>query len=140
MTTGWKITDLPALGAIPTGAELVEVSTGGTLSSKVALAVLANGLQDTNVSSSGTTTIGASQYGAILVSVNGAVTIQLPAASLRLGVPVPVADVGGFAQTHNITILPNGIETIMGQASLAISSSYGAYTLWPISTGGWYTR
>lgn len=96
------------------------------------------------VVAAGTTTI---QPGTTLVtvSVNGAVTIQLPSAipaagipTSFLGLPITIVDIGGFAAAHNITILPFGTEKIVGLSSIAIATSYGAFTLTPNTTaGGW---
>jgi hypothetical protein len=101
------------------------------------------------ITSGGTTTIAA---GATLIPVNynGAVTVQLPSAKasttatagavpgLSLALPITVVDIGGFAASHNITILPFGTEKIMGLSSISISVAYGAFTLIPnLSAGGW---
>jgi hypothetical protein len=100
------------------------------------------------VTTGGTTTV---QKGNTLVTVNfnGAVTIQLPTAKANAagGMTIPaeqsanpltVVDIGGFANAHNITILPFGSETIDGLASIAITTNYGAFTLKPdIVNGGW---
>ncbi len=101
-----------------------------------------------NVTVTGTTTI---QRGMnlVLVSVNATATIQLPSAKQSPAgaqalpgtfviVPVVVVDAGGFANAHNITILPFGAETIDGLASIAITSNFGAFVLKPnITSGGW---
>lgn len=135
-----RIVDLTAAALPPQGTEIAEISTGGTGSFKIAIAILALARPANNVTSGGTTSIGATAYGDVLVNFNGAVTIQLPGAASRSGVPISVVDIGGFAQTHNILILPNGVETIMGQSSLSITANYGSFYLWPISTGNWYTK
>lgn len=77
--------------------------------------------------------------GAILVNRNGTVTINLPPAAGRLGFPIPVFDIGGFAAANNITIVPSGSEKIMGLASISITANYGSYVLEPLQTGGWTT-
>ena len=69
----------------------------------------------------------------------GIVTVNLPPATGRLGFSIPVFDIGGAAFTNNIVIVPDGIETIMGLASISITTNYGSYVLEPIPTGGWYT-
>jgi hypothetical protein len=79
-----------------------------------------------------------------LVNVNssGAVTIILPSAAtptsgvqsqpqLFAKVPITVVDVGANAQAHPITITPAAGDTVMGLASIQISTNYGAYTLTP---------
>ena len=66
---------------------------------------------------------------AVLVNVNGAVTIQLPPAAGRLGIPISIIDIGGYAAANNITILPFGVETIMGRPSIAIATNFGSFTL-----------
>jgi hypothetical protein len=86
----------------------------------------------------------------IIVNFNGAVTIVLPTAihpSVPAGViappfadiPCTIVDVGGFAASHPITIQPaSGAETIMGLASIQITSQYGAVGLRPSNTlKGW---
>jgi hypothetical protein len=88
---------------------------------------------------SGTYTLTGGLAGDILVNFNGAVTIQLPPAGSRGGVPTSIIDRGGFAVAHPITILPSGAETIMGLASIMLTSNFGGVTLWP-DTGGWYQK
>jgi len=104
------------------------------------------------VTKTGTTTI---LQGTTLVQVNinGSVTVQLPSAKSSvnasagalpgtfLGLPITVVDIGGFAVSHPITILPFGTETIMSLASIAITAAYGGFTLVPnINSGGWNTQ
>lgn len=100
-----------------------------------------------NVTTGGVTTIsrGTNQ---ILVAFNGAATIQLPSLKASLAgpqaipnqfavIPIVIADVGGFAFTHNITILPFPGELISGLASLPLASNYGALVIRPdIINGG----
>lgn len=66
-------------------------------------------------------------------SSGGAVTINLPAAAARLNRPLIVKDVAGGAAVagHNITIVPNGAETIEGLANLVIVANYGGFSLSP---------
>lgn len=79
-------------------------------------------------------------------SPSGASTIDLPAASLRNGAPVVIKDLTGDASTNNITIVPNGTETIDGFLAAAaaangvalIDKDYGSKYLLP-TTGGWFT-
>jgi hypothetical protein len=47
--------------------------------------------------------------------------------------PITIVDVGGNAQSANITIQPKSIsETIMGLASIQIKVNFGGYVLQPI--------
>lgn len=86
----------------------------------------------------------------ILVSFNGAVTVQLPSAkppanAPAIGIPVPsvitpilVFDFGGFAGAHPITVLPAAGETIDSLASVTISSAFGTLALRPnLGAGSW---
>ena len=94
----------------------------------------------TIITLAGTDLISATSFGDILVNVAGLVTIQLPAASTRTVGGVSIIDIGGNAATYNITILPFGSEKIMGLSSLTIANNYGSWNVYPISTGGWYTK
>jgi hypothetical protein len=85
----------------------------------------------------------------VQVNVNGAVTVQLPAArgnaagagavpGTWIQQPVRVVDIGGFAAAQPITVLPAGADLIAGLASVQISSAYGSLALIPnVSAGGW---
>lgn len=77
------------------------------------------------------------------VNVNGAVVIILPPAT-NPAVPagalpgpyaknsVAIVDVGGFAAAHPITIQPISVsETILGLASIQITSNFGGFILYP---------
>lgn len=101
-----------------------------------------------SITAAGTTTI---SPGTNIVKVNiaGVVSVQLFStinpvvpAGVRPGdfvvTPLTVMDLGGLASAVNtITILPYGAETIDGLASIQILNAYGAFTLFPKSTGGW---
>ena len=83
------------------------------------------------------------------VNANGAVIINLPTAknpnapagvlpALYARTAISIVDVGGFATAHPITIQPLAGETIMGLASIQITSNYGAFILSPnVSLSGW---
>ena len=88
----------------------------------------------------------------VQVNVAGAVIIVLPTAlnpsvsalaqpNLFIKQTIVIADVGGNAAAHPITIQPNsGAESIMGQASIQIKDNYGSYSLTPAanySPGTW---
>lgn len=72
----------------------------------------------------------------LLVNRAGVVTINLPAANSRSGYPLVIKDTSGAAQTNNITITPNGAETIEGLSSFVIDNAYGGVWLFPV-TNGW---
>jgi hypothetical protein len=79
------------------------------------------------------------------VNVAGAVTVILPRAAAPVvpaisvpglfgNIPIVIADVGGNAQAHPITIQAQPGESVMGLASIQITVAYGAYTLAPNSS------
>jgi hypothetical protein len=76
-------------------------------------------------------------YGQTLLvnSSGGAVTINLPAA-VAGGSSIVVIDVGGAANTNNITLDPNGAETISGEATVEIDQDYKGLTLYALA-GSW---
>ncbi len=73
-------------------------------------------------------------------NINAAAACALPAAILRNGVPLTFKDLG-HATAHNITITPNGAETIDGvNAPVVIRNNFGWITLVPFNDGvnsGW---
>lgn len=73
---------------------------------------------------------------AIIVENNAsqATTVNL-LPSAQKGLAIYVKDGLGNAGTHNITIVPNGIETIDGQVSLVFVYNYQSALLVPISAG-----
>lgn len=76
-------------------------------------------------------------YGQTLLvdSSGGAVTINLPAA-VAGGSSIVVIDVGGAASTNNITLDPDGAETISGEATVEIDQDYKGLTLYALA-GSW---
>lgn len=76
-------------------------------------------------------------YGQTLLvnSSGGAVTVNLPAA-VAGGSSIVVMDVGGAAGTNNITLDPNGAETISGEATVEIDQDYKGLTLYALA-GSW---
>jgi hypothetical protein len=82
----------------------------------------------------------------VTVNVAGAVTITLPSAvnptyagaattqaSLFAKGPITIVDVGGHANANPITIQPAASESVMGLASMQISTAFGGATLLPNS-------
>lgn len=67
----------------------------------------------------------------------GAVTINLQAAAARLGVPLVVKDITGNANANNVTLTPNGVETIDGLATYPINVDFGGWKLNPRSAIGY---
>jgi len=66
-------------------------------------------------------------------------TITLPsAATVGAGKDYIVKDESGGAGTNNITLTPNGAETIDGAASLVISTNYGVARIYSNGTN-WFT-
>jgi hypothetical protein len=73
----------------------------------------------------------------LLVDYAGAATINLPTAASRSGYPLAIKDNSGNGHTNNITINPNGSDTIEGtNAALVIQNDFGGFNLYPV-TGGW---
>ncbi len=142
MANPYRITDLQNYtllpGGLPTGGEIAEISNAGTGSFQAPLSVLVYGRIANTVSAGGTFNLSGSNYGDVLVTTTAAVTVQLPAAATRSGVPASI--VAQQTTTPNITILSFGAETIMGLSSITITNPYGAFTLWPLSGGGWYQK
>lgn len=67
--------------------------------------------------------------GVILVKMASAVaTVNLPAGATSISKQVVVKDKSGLAGTYNITVVPNGAETIDGTTSAIIRVNYGAAT------------
>lgn len=132
----FRIVDLNAFSGTPDGTQLAEISAGGSGSFKIPIAVLSQGRLTNSVVAGGTFTVTSTTYGDVLVNTNSAVTVQFPLASSRNGAPVSVI---GISSAPNITILPSGADTLIGQTSITIANQYGAFTFWPM-TGGWYQK
>jgi hypothetical protein len=88
----------------------------------------------------------------VTVNVVGSVTIILPSTSnpaAGIGAvpgpfvknPITIVDIGGHAAAFPITIQPfSGSETILGLASIQITSNYGGITLAPNSNNSVWTN
>ena len=94
------------------------------------------------VTAAGAITVDTSTDDVIVVNktVGAATTVNLPALAGRsTDRYYHIADGKGDAATNDITIVPFGVETIMGLASWVISNNYGSVTLWARPSGGiWY--
>jgi|TARA_E500000318_G_scaffold65315_1_gene60325 hypothetical protein len=90
-----------------------------------------NGAQVGNVTSvtSATYTIVATDYFIAANSTSNAITITMPAASSHSGRVLKIKDVGGNADSNNITIDGNSSETIDGAASIVLESPHAGVTL-----------
>jgi len=75
------------------------------------------------------------------VNINsGPATCALPAAATRAGVPLTFKDVGAQFGANNLTITPNGVETIDGGANLVLKTNHQGVTLVQFNDGvntGW---
>ena len=70
-------------------------------------------------------------------AVGAATSVNLPPSASRVR-PVRIVDRKYDALAHNITILPDGSETIMGGANYVIDSNGASITLTPLPDGtGW---
>ena len=91
------------------------------------------------VISSNTTISSSDTYVFLEVDTTAARTITLPAAaSVVPGRFYIIKDSNQLANTNNITVNPNGADTIDGLSSLVINSQDSSYTLVSNGTNKWY--
>lgn len=65
-----------------------------------------------------------------------AANIILPSAQSRNSVPITVKDLAGVAAANNLTLVPNGSETIDGAANFVLNDNFETVTLNPITAQG----
>lgn len=70
-------------------------------------------------------------------SATGAVTITIPTALMAEKKTFTIKDAAGKAGTNNITISPQGVETIDGGVTYIINSDYDSITLYS-DGNNWY--
>lgn len=74
-------------------------------------------------------TVGESEDLILVDSSGGAVTVILPAASAsNIKGHYTIKDAAGSAATHNITINPNGVQTLDGASSVTLAVNYNCIT------------
>lgn len=69
---------------------------------------------------------------------SGSVIINLLSASGNQGQNVNIKDTSGNSSSNNITINPNGNDTIEGQTSAIIANNYDCITLISDGTSNWH--
>lgn len=67
----------------------------------------------------------------------GPVTINLPFASVRAGVPLSIKDVSGSGLANPISLVPAGAETVDGLAPYPITGDFAGVRLYPRSGSGY---
>lgn len=80
-------------------------------------------------------------------AVGAATNVNLPTSASRNGIPLTVKDYKRDSLTNNITFVLAGVETIDGLAQAAantaglskIDVNGSSKTLYPLTSGGWYT-
>lgn len=99
------------------------------------------------VTAAGDVTVGAGDENIVVNKTVGAATnVILPTSASRAGVPVRIKDGKFDAATNNLTLVPNGAETLDGFSAAAANANGvskidwngGAKMLYPLAAGGWY--
>lgn len=94
------------------------------------------------VTASGAVTVDADTDDIIVIkkTVAASTAVNLPSAANRDDSrPIKIVDGKLDAATNNITITPNGVETIVGLSTYVINFDAGSVELWPLPDGtAWY--
>lgn len=119
---------------VVSSSQVVTVNSSGRLGS-LTFANVHNNYDVTNVSST-PYNVAASDYLIPVDTSTLAITINLPAASTKR--KLHIADASGNAASNNITISPNGGDTIAVSGTLLISTAYGYRNLTSDGVSKWY--
>ena len=72
---------------------------------------------------------------------SSAITINLPATSATpTGKIFTIKDESGSVSTNNITVTPNGADTIEGTTSVTINGDYNAIEIYVNDSTGWFIK
>lgn len=131
---------VPPIGNFPTDYLIVYDSVAQTTFRMplTAIGSIVGGRAQRSVTASPIVIAGTDQI--LNCNINVAAACALPAAATRAGMPLTFKDVGAQFGAHNLTITPNGAETIDGAASLVLSVNRQGVTLVPFNDGvnsGW---
>lgn len=91
-------------------------------------AVVSSLIQNIRVSTSTPVTVLTTDFG-VGADVASASVVNLPAGASAIGQLFFLYDASGAAQTNNITVTPDGSDTIQGQSSYVIRTNYGGVFL-----------
>lgn len=138
---GTIISSLPTVTSL-TGAELVPIVQGGTTKRTTTGAVanisgLAPYLNIRTVTSGATINVNPSDFVIVLdYAVPVSVTINLGPLADKIG-PVLIVDATPMGNSFPITIVPDGTETIIGQASITFANDYQSAWFYPFTSDTW---
>jgi hypothetical protein len=98
-------------------------------------AFIANGQPTRVITAAGDVNIGPADGLIILAkTVAENTNFNLPPSATKIGA-VKIVDWNGIATSQTLKVLPNGSETLNGQASWTIAGQYGSAVFTPIITG-----
>jgi hypothetical protein len=78
------------------------------------------------------------EFVGVIYTATGTVTITLPLISSVGKIKYYITDEGGNSTTNNITIVPTGADTIIGDTSLIINGNYTSVSLYNNGVSGWF--